>query len=84
MRLLKAGHPWQPSAPPVPLQRPPPGHVPFGIWEADMYAAPGVLGAVFEPDGDVPFTVEGCREDPETTMFGGFLRLVGRAAFLAF
>lgn len=30
-RLLKAGHPLQPSAPPVPLQRPPPGHVPVGI-----------------------------------------------------
>lgn len=30
MRLLKAGHPLHPSAPPVPLHRPPPGHVPVG------------------------------------------------------
>ena len=28
MRLLKAGHPPHPSAPPAPLQRPPPGHEP--------------------------------------------------------
>ena len=29
--LLKAGHPLQPSAPPVPLHRPPPGHEPTGV-----------------------------------------------------
>ena len=30
-RLLKAGQPLHPSAPPVPLQCPPPGHEPVGI-----------------------------------------------------
>lgn len=34
-RLLNAGHPLQPSAPPVPLQRPPPGHVPVGVCSAE-------------------------------------------------
>ncbi len=29
--LLNAGQPLQPSAPPVPLHRPPPGHDPVGV-----------------------------------------------------
>lgn len=31
-RLLKVGQPAQAEVPPVPLQRPSPGHVPFGCW----------------------------------------------------
>lgn len=38
-RLLNAGQPLHPSAPPVPLQCPPPGHEPVGIWLADTYVA---------------------------------------------
>jgi hypothetical protein len=37
--LLKAGQPLQPSAPPVPLHRPPPGHEPVGVWSAATYVA---------------------------------------------
>jgi hypothetical protein len=42
--LLYAGQPLQPSAPPVPLQRPPPGHVPEGVWSSVTYVAPGTFG----------------------------------------
>lgn len=42
IRLLYAGQPLQPSAPPVPLQWPPPGHVPELAWSAATYVAPGV------------------------------------------
>ena len=34
MRLLYAGQPLHPSAPPVPLHLPPPGHDPVGVWSA--------------------------------------------------
>ncbi len=34
-RLLNAGQPLQPSAPPVPLQWPPPGQEPVASWPAD-------------------------------------------------
>lgn len=42
--LLYAGQPLQPSAPPVPLQRPPPGHVPEGVQSSVTYVAPGTFG----------------------------------------
>lgn len=82
-RLLYAGQPLHPSAPPVPLHLPPPGHVPVGIWSAATYVAPGVL---FGNSGTLDFgeSLTGvCRGLPATTL-GGRLRFVGRAAFLAF
>lgn len=35
IRLLSAGHPSQAARPPVPLQRPPPGHDPCVTWSAE-------------------------------------------------
>lgn len=73
MRLLYAGQPSQPSAPPVPLQLPPPGHDPCGR------QAP--LVAVCEP-GDTlraPEPGSGAESDCELTR----VRFVGLCAFLA-
>lgn len=82
--LLYAGHPLQPTAPPIPLQRPPPGHVPRGISEAaSCFAAADELDAV-APCELLLATGEdlsGCILD---TVVGGLFKLVGRAAFLAF
>lgn len=81
-RLLYAGQPLQPSAPPVPLQRPPPGQVPVGVCSADTYVAPMILGVGLDPDAELPLLGVG-RGAPEATTPGGFLRLVGRDVFLA-
>ena len=86
-RLLNAGQPLQPSAPPVPLQCPPPGHEPEGIWFAGTYV-------------DLPFCTEpsaavGDRllwwsaasiSEPgaETDVDEGRLRFVGREVLRAF
>lgn len=80
-RLLYAGQPLQPSAPPVPLQRPPPGQVPDGVFSAATYVAPATLGAVswLEAPGFGGFARGGSAE----TTLGGFFRFVGRAEFLA-
>lgn len=82
-RLLYAGQPLQPSAPPVPLHRPPPGQVPFGVWSAATYLAPAACWTAcgLASLGDVE-PVADC--DPLGTIVGGRFRLVGRAAFLAF
>jgi hypothetical protein len=41
--LLNAGHPLHPSAPPVPLHLPPPGHEPSEVWSAATYVAPAAV-----------------------------------------
>lgn len=82
MRLLYAGHPLHPSAPPVPLQRPPPGHVPFGMWSAATYFAPAVLGTTCEL-GAAGEDLSEFDDGPFGTVVGGRFRFVGRAAFLA-
>lgn len=41
-RLLKAGQPPHPDAPPVPLHFPPPGHEPPDVWSAATYVAVAV------------------------------------------
>jgi hypothetical protein len=87
IRLLNAGQPLHPSAPPVPLQCPPPGHEPFGIAPADTYVdllccpVKSVAGgdmlrwcswtSISEPGAEPGF------ED-------GLFRLVGREIFRAF
>ena len=79
-RLLKAGQPLHPSAPPVPLHRPPPGHVPFGACSAAIYVAPGAP-LDFGP-GVEDFGGEArCSEDRLMPVRFSF---VGRAVFLAF
>ena len=76
-RLLKAGQPWQPSAPPVPLHRPPPGHVPVGVCSAETYVAPGTLARGFG-------AIETCWPGGLSwTTLGGFFRPMGREVFLA-
>jgi hypothetical protein len=81
-RLLYAGQPLHPSAPPVPLHRPPPGQDPVGIWSAATYVAPATFpvidwaqgfGDVFS--GDFLGTVD--------TVVGGRFKLVGRDEFRA-
>lgn len=97
IRLLYAGHPLHPSAPPVPLQRPPPGHVPFGVRSAATYFAPAVVlvvvVVVVVGDGTAWATAAalGAAGDVRSglgvafgTVVGGRFRFVGRAAFLAF
>ena len=82
MRLLYAGQPLHPSAPPVPLHFPPPGHVPDEVWSSATYVAPGVFVTAGEFGlGGSPFPAL-CRGFAGTTL-GGRLRLVGRAEFLA-
>lgn len=80
-RLLYAGHPLHPSAPPVPLHLPPPGHDPVGVWSAATYVAPTVAGTA-----ELDFGENLADDDLAVlaTTFGGRLRFVGRAAFLAF
>ncbi len=57
MRLLKAGQPLQPSAPPVPLQCPPPGQVPDAVWSAVTNVAPGTADINWDADcGEVDIT----------------------------
>lgn len=64
----------------MPLQRPPPGQVPVGVWSAATYRAPGDLGSSCAlAFGD---NLSGVRLVVATT-FGGRFRLVGRAVFLA-
>ena len=84
--LLYAGQPLQPSAPPVPLQRPPPGHDPPPLWR-DTLSAVRVLATVpLDNEGDVL-----CRcsvgSDSEAGVegvaMGARLRFIGRAVFLA-
>jgi hypothetical protein len=82
IRLLYAGQPLQPSAPPVPLHFPPPGHVPDEVWSSVTYVAPCAFGTDGEfgfGGGQFPAL---CRGLAATTL-GGRLRLVGRAEFLA-
>lgn len=82
--LLYAGHPLQPTAPPVPLQRPPPGHVPRGIAAAGSgFAAADELDAV-APCALLLATDEDRSACVVGTVVGGRFKLVGRAAFLAF
>lgn len=81
-RLLYAGQPLQPSAPPVPLQRPPPGHVPDGVFSAATYVAPATLGAESCPEPPA-FGEAVTRGGSAETTLGGFFRFVGRAEFLA-
>lgn len=80
--LLYAGQPLHPTAPPVPLQRPPPGHVPRDICSGFAFlAAADELEAACElllAIGDV-LSVRALG-----TVVGGRFRFVGRAAFLAF
>ena len=81
-RLLYAGQPLHPSAPPVPLQRPPPGQVPADIWSAVTKVAPAVLPrGCPQALGDV---VSGFDFRPLASAFGGRFRVVGREVFLAF
>jgi hypothetical protein len=80
-RLLKAGQPLQPSAPPVPSHLPPPGQVPFGIWSAGRKPDPQSLA-------ELPFRSSSDASScdclfPEIAALGGRLRLVGREEFLA-
>ena len=85
--LLYAGQPLQPSAPPVPLQRPPPGHDPPVVlcWTASMVLPVGIVP--FDREGDVL-----CRSSVESdseagvdaVVIGARLRFIGRAVFLAF
>ena len=49
-RLLNAGQPWHPSAPPVPLQRPPPGQEPGGCCGARRSSA-GDMASVKDAEG---------------------------------
>lgn len=79
--LLNAGQPLQPSAPPVPLHFPPPGHVPEGVWSVTTHVPPE------EPDpaealafGEIFTGV--CRVSLATTL-GGRFKLVGRSRCLA-
>jgi hypothetical protein len=44
-RLLYAGQPLHPSAPPVPLHLPPPGQDPEAVWSAATYFATGAFGS---------------------------------------
>ncbi len=80
MRLLYAGQPLHPSAPPVPLHLPPPGHDPVGVWSAATYVAPGVFGNW----GALAFgdSLKDGRGVLATTL-GGRLRAVGRSDPLA-
>lgn len=82
--LLYAGQPLHPTAPPVPLQRPPPGHVPRGIAAtASCFAAADELDALAACELLLA-TDEGLSGCVLGTVVGGRFRLVGRAAFLAF
>lgn len=77
--LLYAGQPLQPSAPPVPLQRPPPGHVPDGVQSSVTYVAPGTFGN----NGALLLANDffGMRS---RLLCCGRIRLTGRGAFLDF
>jgi hypothetical protein len=77
--LLYAGHPLQPSAPPVPLQRPPPGQLPEGVWSSVTYVAPGTLGSK-----GALFLVNDFFGIRSRLLTWGRIRLVGRGAFLDF
>lgn len=81
-RLLYAGQPPHPSAPPVPLHRPPPGHEPDGVGSAATYLAAGALGN----RGTWAFgdNLMGDCRGPLPGTVGGRFKLVGRDAFLAF
>ena len=86
-RLLKAGQPLHPSAPPVPLQCPPPGHEPAGIWFADMYVDLPFCAAPSTVDGDTLLRSSGVSiSEPgaDIEVEGGLLRLVGRDVLRAF
>ena len=81
--LLNAGHPLQPSAPPVPLHRPPPGHDPTSVWSAATYVAPAAWLGCPDLAGEALCSGDRCPEGVVTT-FGGRFKLVGLDAFRAF
>lgn len=86
-RLLKAGQPLQPSAPPVPLQCPPPGHEPVGIWFADIYVDLPFSPAPSAVEGDTLLRSSGVSiSEPgaDIEVDGGLLRFVGRDVLRAF
>jgi hypothetical protein len=81
-RLLYAGQPLHPSAPPVPLHLPPPGQDPDAVWSAATYFATGAFGS----KGTWAFgdSLTGDCRAPFPATVGGRLRFIGRWAFLAF
>lgn len=80
--LLYAGQPLHPSAPPVPLHRPPPGQLPLGVCSAVTYVAPLTLD---EPDwAPFPADLSAALGVPLATILRGRFRFVGLAAFRAF
>lgn len=85
-RLFNAGQPLHPSAPPVPLHCPPPGHEPVGIWFADTYVALP-LGPCSVPDGDKLCLSSGASllgVATDTGIGAGLFKLVGRDVLRAF
>lgn len=77
--LLYAGQPLHPSAPPVPLQRPPPGQVPDGEQSSVTYVAPGTFG-----NSGVLFLAKDFFGMRSRLLCCGRMRLIGRGAFLDF
>lgn len=85
-RLFNAGQPLHPSAPPVPLQCPPPGHEPVGIWFAETYVALP-LGPCSVADGDRLCLSSGTSLlglTADTGIGAGLFKLVGRDVLRAF
>ena len=83
--LLYAGHPPHPSAPPAPLQLPPPGQDP-GVCSGTVYGMLGCEvwdgdGAAAEAVGEVPVVWRGL-SDGATEL--GRLKLEGRGALRVF
>lgn len=85
-RLLNAGQPLHPSAPPVPLHFPPPGQDPFDVWSAATYVAPAAvweLGCADDGAGEA-LPGSGVRCDEGGTIDGDRFRFDGLEAFRAF
>lgn len=83
-RLLYAGHPLQPSAPPVPLQRPPPGHEPLVLCSAAIYVAVDGVYCAGEKVGDACCDVSCEVRCGEIEVVGARFRFVGLEALRAF